>query len=263
MISKLLLYSVLVIPLCAQVPAPAPASSPAVRILLRTETPEGTPALDMAAITGSLKSFATDEGFIPPAPDGDGWVLGIELNTRKEPNGMLAGSGAIRLSRVKHGKITPDDMKESVALVVAWKSEILGKALGDELVRQGQDLLAKAEVISAPLVSHSIPKPPPSMNVGNPSKPHRFEFSQVKIREQPVQPPYPLEAKQQHIQGTVVVELAVDPTGVPVSATAIEGPDPLLPYACSWILQWRFDPLTLNGRPEYGRFKINMKFQLD
>lgn len=257
MILRLLLPAFSVLPLCAQAPAPA------VRILLQADKPPiGTPALDTAAIADKLKAFAKDENLVPPTPDGDGWILGIGLTTQEEPNGLLVGGGAIRLSRLRGGKIVPSDVKETGALVVAWKSGNLNSGLGDELVRRGRELLAEAKVVSKMPVPHLVPHPPQGPEQASPSEPHRFEFSQVRIRYQAPQPPYPTEAKRNHVQGRVVVEVAVGPDGLPLSVAALEGPGPLLPYACGWALRWRFDPLTLNGHPEYGRFKLNMNFYL-
>lgn len=257
MISRLLLPTLLAVPLYAQVPAPA------VRILLQADKPPiGTPPLDTAVIADRLKAFAVDEGLVPPAQGGDGWILGIGLTTQEEPNGLLVGGGAIRLSRVRGGKIVPDDAKEAGALVVAWKSENLSSGLGDELARRGRELLAEAKVVSGKPVPHPVSHPQQGPEQASPSEPHRFEFSQVHIRYQPPQPPYPAGAKEKRVQGKVVIDVAVGPDGLPLSVAAVEGPGPLLPYACGWALRWRFDPLTMNGHPEYGRFKINMVFQL-
>jgi TonB family protein len=255
MISRLLIPTLLALPLCAQ--------APAVRILLQADKPPiGTPPLDTAVIADRLKAFAKDEGFVPPAQDGDGWILGIELTTQEEPNGLLVGGGAIRLSRVRGGKIIPDDVKETGALVVAWKSENLSSGLGDELVSRGRELLAEAKVVSGKPVPHPISHPQQEPKQENPAQPHRFDFSQVRIRRQPPQAPYPAEAKKNRVQGTVIVDVVVSPDGLPVSVAAVEGPGPLLRYACEWALRWRFEPLTMNGHPEYGRFKILLNFRL-
>ncbi|HET6329152.1 MAG TPA: energy transducer TonB [Holophagaceae bacterium] len=257
MISRLLIPILLALPLCAQAPAPA------VRILLQADKPPiGTPPLDTTVIADRLKAFAKDEGLVPPAQDGDGWILGIGLTTQEEPNGLVVGGGAIRLSRISGGKIVPNDVKETGALVVAWKSENLNSGLGDELVRRGRELLAEAKVVSGKPIPHSISHPQQEPKQETPPQPHRFDFSQARIRYQPQQPPYPSDAKKKRIQGKVVVDVVVGPDGLPVSVAAVDGPGPLLPYACGWALRWRFDPLTVNGHPEYGRFKISMYFHL-
>ncbi|HXC16397.1 MAG TPA: energy transducer TonB, partial [Holophagaceae bacterium] len=99
--------------------------------------------------------------------------------------------------------------------------------------------------------------------VGGTGKVLTFDFSQVKVRLMPTQPPYPPMAKMARIQGTVVVEVSVGPDGVPTAAHAVEGPPLLRQYAETWAMHWRFEPLMQNGQPQYGRFKINMNFRLN
>ncbi len=264
MISRLLLPAILVLPLGAQAPEPQPPH--AVRILLQADKPPlGTPALDTAAIIEKLKAFAKDENLVPPAPDGDGWIIGIGLITQKDPDGLLVGGGTVRLTPVRHGKTIPNEAKDSGVLVVAWKSQDLCSALGYEVARRSQELLVGAKVVpDLPLIRHEVPASSltPPTGQSDPFHPHAFEFSQVAVRSQPPPAPYPVEAKKNNVKGTVVVEIAVDPTGTPTSVTAIEGPSPLLPYACGYAIHWRFKPLTLNGHPEYGRFKMNFHFEL-
>ncbi|MDE3032112.1 MAG: TonB family protein, partial [Acidobacteriota bacterium] len=89
-----------------------------------------------------------------------------------------------------------------------------------------------------------------------------FNFSQVKVKYRPPVPPYPPLAKIARIQGTVVVELTIGPDGVPISATAKEGPAELRPTAEFYAMQWRFEPAVLNGQPQYARFTVTMPFQL-
>jgi len=89
-----------------------------------------------------------------------------------------------------------------------------------------------------------------------------FDFSQIKVKHQPPAPPYPPLAKIAKIQGTVVVEITIGTDGVPIKATALEGPPQLRPTAESYAMQWRFEPAMLNGVPQVGRFKLTMPFKL-
>jgi TonB family protein len=87
-------------------------------------------------------------------------------------------------------------------------------------------------------------------------------FSQIKIRNQPPAPPYPTRAKEQGIQGTVVVEITIDPTGMPIRVEALSGPGELLMTAIRYALKWEFEPARLNGIPQAARFKLTMPFAL-
>lgn len=89
-----------------------------------------------------------------------------------------------------------------------------------------------------------------------------FEFYQIKVRRQPPAPPYPPVAKANGIQGTVVVMIIVDPTGLPNRAEALSGPPELLMTAIRYALNWEFEPARLNGIPVMARFKLTMPFNL-
>lgn len=89
-----------------------------------------------------------------------------------------------------------------------------------------------------------------------------FTFDQMKIKVKPPAPPYPPIARMAKIQGTVVVEIIVDPQGVPVSAKALEGPPQLRPTAENYAMQWRFEPAMQNGQAVQSRFKLTMPFKL-
>lgn len=106
--------------------------------------------------------------------------------------------------------------------------------------------------------------PAPTAGVGLPAmdKVVDFEFRLIRVKYQPPAPPYPIHAKEHRIQGTVILDLTVDPTGRPVQADALEGPTPLLLTAIGYALAWRFEPALINGAPQYARFRLTMPFRL-
>lgn len=89
-----------------------------------------------------------------------------------------------------------------------------------------------------------------------------FDFSRIKILFQPPAPKYPAEAKEQKIQGTVVVAITIDEQGVPQFVEALEGPAELRPTAIDYAKAWRFEPAKVNGKPVKARFKLTMPFEL-
>jgi TonB family protein len=108
-------------------------------------------------------------------------------------------------------------------------------------------------------VAASTPKTPPAAPTG---KAVDFDFSQIRVKYQPPAPSYPTSAKMHRVQGTVVIELVVDPEGRVSRAEALEGPGPLLLTAIGYALDWKFQPALLNGMPQYARFKLTMPFRL-
>jgi outer membrane biosynthesis protein TonB len=64
-----------------------------------------------------------------------------------------------------------------------------------------------------------------------------------------VQPVYPEEAREQHINGAVVMHVIIGTDGLVKSVSPISGPEVLRqPYADA-VKQWTYKPYLLNGRP--------------
>lgn len=108
----------------------------------------------------------------------------------------------------------------------------------------------------------SGPHPPKSGETKTAGGAQDFDFSKIKITHQPPAPAYPAEAKLQKIQGTVVVEITVDESGVPIAVKALEGPEALAPTAVEYAKAWRFEPVKVNGKAVKARFKLTMPFRL-
>ena len=89
-----------------------------------------------------------------------------------------------------------------------------------------------------------------------------FDFSKLVVRYTPPPPPYPPLAKIAKIQGAVIVEMTVDPAGIPISAMAVDGPLQLREWAEDSAYNWRYVPAMLNGLPTTMRFKLTLNFKL-
>lgn len=83
----------------------------------------------------------------------------------------------------------------------------------------------------------------------------------VRILRQ-VSPAYPALALAAHKQGEVVIRMVIDPTGVPVSAEAVSGPQVFYGPAVAAARQWRFSPATQNGQPVPATFLLTLRFIL-
>lgn len=79
---------------------------------------------------------------------------------------------------------------------------------------------------------------------------------------QRVEPEYPEAARQQHIQGPVVLNVLVGASGAVRELTVISG-DPLLAKAATdAVRQWRFNPHQLKGKAVEFETRITVKFAL-
>jgi protein TonB len=107
----------------------------------------------------------------------------------------------------------------------------------------------------------SVPIPPPQqpspkriVRVGSNLKAPRQTYS--------VQPEYPSIAKQAHVSGVVVVNAVIDEHGNVVQARALSGHPLLIPAALNAVLQWKYEPTTLNGTPVAVEMEVTVRFNL-
>ncbi|MGA9071289.1 MAG: TonB family protein [Terracidiphilus sp.] len=76
------------------------------------------------------------------------------------------------------------------------------------------------------------------------------------------QPVYPNDAKQAHVQGTVMLSVIIGIDGVVKEVQVIHGPDLLQQAAIEAVKEWRFRPYQLNGQPVEVRAAVNIGFAL-
>jgi protein TonB len=75
-----------------------------------------------------------------------------------------------------------------------------------------------------------------------------------------VQPEYPALARQARILGTVVVDAVIDEHGNVVQARALSGHPLLIPAALRAVLQWKYEPTSLNGQPISVELQVLVNF---
>jgi len=79
---------------------------------------------------------------------------------------------------------------------------------------------------------------------------------------QRVEPEYPELARQQHIQGPVVLEANVGKDGAVQHLTVVSGNSTLATAASDAVRQWRFKPLVQNSRAVQFQTRIKVNFVL-
>jgi TonB family protein len=79
-----------------------------------------------------------------------------------------------------------------------------------------------------------------------------------------VQPIYPADAKQQKIQGTVVLGAEIDKNGHVKGLYIVRSAGPLLDHAAEdAVSKWRYNPTSLNGQPVAVQTTISVVFALN
>jgi periplasmic protein TonB len=87
--------------------------------------------------------------------------------------------------------------------------------------------------------------------------------SQLKAPRQThsVDPEYPPLALQARIHGIVVVDAIIDEHGNVVQARAISGHPLLIAAALKAVLQWKYEPTSLNGQPISVELQVSVTFK--
>ncbi|HEX8815735.1 MAG TPA: TonB family protein [Terriglobales bacterium] len=84
----------------------------------------------------------------------------------------------------------------------------------------------------------------------------------VEVLDRPVEPTYPLLAKQMKVQGAVVLQALIDKTGDIQEIQVLSGPAILSAAAREAVRQWRFKPHLQSGRPVDTEARITVNFTI-
>jgi TonB family protein len=76
------------------------------------------------------------------------------------------------------------------------------------------------------------------------------------------EPFYPVEARGQHIEGSVELRARVGRTGEIIGLTPIRGPELLMSAAATAVREWRYEPTFVDGDPAETLTDITIVFRL-
>jgi protein TonB len=107
-------------------------------------------------------------------------------------------------------------------------------------------------------ISSAVRQPPP------PPAPKPLPTSTLKMPRliSSVPPVYPAAAKKHGFEGDVVVEALIDVSGRVTEAKVLSGPTILHLAAEQAVLQWRYEPAVLNGKPLPFKLNVTLQFRL-
>jgi len=99
----------------------------------------------------------------------------------------------------------------------------------------------------------------PATNPAPPRVPERRSDCYLLYR---VEPLYPREAREQHIEGTVTIRLQIGTDGHVRGSRELSGPAPLVPAALAAVREWRYIPALLDGQPIDTEKDVSVEFHL-
>lgn len=77
-----------------------------------------------------------------------------------------------------------------------------------------------------------------------------------------IDPEYPTLAREARIRGVVVVDAIIDEQGSVVQAHVVSGHPLLIAAALKAVLQWKYEPTSLNGLPVSVELQVQVHFNL-
>ncbi len=120
--------------------------------------------------------------------------------------------------------------------------------------------IAVATCASAMAFRMDVDDPPSAVQKAPPKQIH-VNADNLKIVHK-VPPVYPVEAKKQRIQGSVVLSVVIGKDGSPENIKVTGGPNELQQSALDAVRQWRWQPFLLNGDPIEVLTTITVVYQL-
>ncbi len=110
----------------------------------------------------------------------------------------------------------------------------------------------------------NIPPPPPAAARAATNEIFRIggDVKEPQVIYAP-QPVYPVLARTGRIEGIVIIDAVIDPTGRVVQERAVSGPALLMRAALDAVSQWRYQPTILDGQAVSIRMHVTVKFRLE
>src|SRR5262249_3062513 len=77
-----------------------------------------------------------------------------------------------------------------------------------------------------------------------------------------VYPEYPKKAQKKHIEGDVMLHVAIDKAGNVIAVKAVQGKPILADAAVKAVKQWKYEPYLVNGEPAELEKTVKIQFHM-
>ncbi len=170
-----------------------------------------------------------------------------------EPAKQKAENAPTQSASTKPGQLDDTQLRTPTAIPKAGTSNNTAAASGEK----GPDLLALAGAptgsrVISDVVSVPVAKPRFSGDISG-------GVTQGAL-EQKVNPAYPMQARQAHVEGTVVLDAVIAKDGSVRSVKVVSGNPMLTQAAVDAVKRWRYKPSYLNGEAVEAKTQIKIKF---
>lgn len=213
----------------AQAPIQAPANS-IPTFLVRKVAPVYPPLARQARIQGTV--------VLRIVIDKEGAVSNLQLLSGHP---MLAPAAIDAVKQWRYGRYVSEDKPVEVETVVRVEFKMAG---GPEVGTPGRSQQSSAPRDGIPQlarVSAEIMK---------------------RLLEHKVDPEYPPDAREKHIEGTVLLNVDIDDEGNVGRVELVSGHPMLAPAAMDAVLEWKYRPFVLNGEAVPVETTVELQFAL-
>ena len=126
------------------------------------------------------------------------------------------------------------------------------------------DFIVSSQIMQLPHASSPAPKVESTNEAA--SAPTRVRVAQgvmegMIVRK--VAPIYPIQAKRNHVTGTVLIQAVIRKDGLLGDLTVVSGPGELAQSAMDAVSLWRYRPYSLNGEPVEVMTTIQVNYHLN
>lgn len=126
--------------------------------------------------------------------------------------------------------------------------------------REGPGLLAIGQGLATTVPVPVKPAPVATPAQTSPAPVRRGEIQPAELISAPA-PVFPMLARQNRVSGVVEVEATVDAQGRVTTVTAVHGNPLLTTAAKEAVLQWRYRPALIDGRPVQAKVQVKVNFE--
>jgi TonB family protein len=190
-----------------------------------------------------------------------GWRAGSGRGTRR------AGQPPVEVVLPTKSSLVPDSATEKTsaplgASTTSQTGNLSSPAEVRRAVTPADPPLGGLQVTQNGKVIYRLPPVEQAASTGKSTTPEASEETSATRLIHRVEPEYPPEARAQHIQGEVKLDVQVGGEGAVQNIQVVEG-DPLLAGAAvQAVRQWRYRPYSVNGRAVEMQTRITIRFTL-
>jgi periplasmic protein TonB len=193
----------------------------------------------------------------PPAPKAA--PFGPQLASPEEtPHAKKTSPAPV----VAKAEIPPPVVTTSRAVLPPLEVEVVAGNQRHSLDPATNSVNVKMQDGVAPLASAAPSPATPDTPVATATERVQLSPDAVEVLDRPVEPTYPLLAKQMKVQGAVVLQALIDKTGDIQEIQVLSGPAILSAAAREAVRQWRFKPHLQSGKPVDTEARITVNFTI-